>query len=681
MKTKPLLAILLIALVGLPSCSVKTRVKRADKRFAIGEYYEAANLYKQCYGNISPQKDKPLKAHVAFNQGECLRILNQKRAIQSYKNAIRYRYPDSIVYLRYAQVNHYQGQYSEADKNYLIYLQSHPDDYQAQAGHYACTQIAEWKKEPTRYKVAPAKEFNAKRSSNFAPSYIGLSGDALMFTSNRPPTSSSSKKMTRASSVTGAQRFQLWTTRKDASGKWQEIEMPDGLYSDEPPEENDSTAGKATGLAELGACCFTADGKTMYFTYSKPVNGQDLGAKIYKSSRAAGEWSEPQEVKLFQDSSITVGHPTLSPNGDTLYFVSDAPGGIGGKDIWFAEWAEGQWITPQNMGPLINTPGDEMFPTMHPDGTLYFSSNGHPGYGGLDIFKAERDTLGNYHLFNMGTPFNSNYDDFGITFEGKSQNGFFSTNRGSSKATSYDLIYSFVLPEMVFAVEGTVVDHTGEAISDASLRLVGDDGTNTKLQVRRDGTYRIKLNKDARYVMLGSARGYLNQKQELNTHNLKDSKTYKQDFTLAPISKPVTMDNIFYEFGKWDLTPSSEAGLQTLIKLLNDNPNITIELSAHTDLVGNEQANKELSEKRAQSVVNYLITNGIEAARLTPVGYGETRPVRVDKALHTRYPFLPIGQDLDEEFILSLPSEQQEICNQINRRTEFKVLKTTYKLY
>ena len=682
---------LLVIVLCLSSCSIKMRVKRADRKFAIGEYYDAADIYKKCYGRISSRTDKPLKAHVAFSQGECLRILNQSRALQCYQNAIRNKYQDSIVYLRLAQVQQYQGKYNEADKNYLIYLQAHPTDYVAQAGHYACTQVKDWKKEPTRYKVQPAKEFNAKRTSNFAPAFIGNSGDALMFTSNRQQTSSK-KKFKRNSSVTGAQTFNLWTTRRDASGKWEDISLPEGLYSDEPEEEkNDSTGGKRTSQSELGACCFSADGKTMFFTFSSPVNGQDLGAKIYVSSRAAGEWGEPQEVKLFRDSSITVGHPTLCPTGDTLIFASDAPGGYGGKDLWMAELDGEEWVNVRNMGPKINTSGDEMYPTMHADGSLYFASNGHPGYGGLDIFKAERDTvfisvmdqdsLGPiaWQIYNMGTPFNSNNDDFGITFAGNSQNGFFSTNRNQKKA--YDAIWSFTLPEMVFAIEGKVTDTNGEVIADASLRLVGDDGTNTKVQVRRDGTYRIKLNKDARYVMLGLARGFLNQKQELNTHDLKDSKTYKQDFTLAPISKPVTMDNIFYEFGKWDLTPESEAGLKSLVKMLNDNPNITIELSAHTDLVGNEESNIVLSQKRAQSVVNYLIKAGIEAERLTPVGYGETKPVIVDKVLKKRYSFLPMDQVLDEAFIMTLPADKQEICNQINRRTEFKVLKTTYKLY
>ena len=279
----------------------------------------------------------------------------------------------------------------------------------------------------------------------------------------------------------------------------------------------------------------------------------------------------------------------------------------------------------------------------------------------------------------MGAPFNSNGDDFGITFEGNSQNGFFSSNRGQKKGI--DQIYRFILPEMEFLVSGLITDNQGEPISDAALRLVGDDGTNTRLQVHRNGTYKIKIKKDTRYAMLATARGYLNARENFNTLNLTDSKTYEQNFSLAPISKPVTMDNILYEFGKWDLTPASEQGLQSLVKLLKDNPNITIELSAHTDMKGDSIFNVNLSEKRAQSVCNYLVQNGIEAERLTPVGYGKQKPVVADRTLHKQYPFIPQEQVLDETFILSLPADQQEICNQINRRTEFKVLRTTYKLY
>lgn len=708
MRKQTAIFLLLLLSICMMSCSIKQRVKRADKKFAIGEYYEAADIYKSVYPRVS-KKDRALKAHVAFRQGECYLILNNTRAAAAYQNAIRMHYTDSIVYLHHAQALHYQGKYKEAEKSYLMYLESHPDDYVAKAGVYACRQVAEWKKKPSRYKVVAAKDFNQKRSSNFAPAFIGENADALMFTSNRQQTKSS-KKLRRPSPVTGQQTFTLYTTRKNAAGQWEGIETPDGLYGDSETEqetaENDSIGQSRSGSAELGVCSFTSDGRTMYFTFSRPMNGQDQGAKIFTSSRASGQWSEAQEVILFRDSSISVGHPAINPTGDTLYFVSDAPGGYGGKDIYMAELDGSEWGNIQNLGPQINTSADELFPYVHADGSLYFASNGHPGYGGLDIFHAVRDTTQrtnittetppylekedeqpepciistiSWNIFNMGAPFNSTGDDFGITFAGRSQNGFFSSNRGQKKG--FDLIYSFVLPEMVFLVQGAITDNNGERISDAVVRLIGDDGTNTKLTARRDGTYKIKLNKDARYTMLATARGHLNQTTSFNTHNLADSHTYTKDFVLTPISKPVSMDNIFYEYGKWNLTPESETGLQTLVKLLNDNPNITIELSAHTDMRGDSVFNVNLSQKRAQSVVDYLVQHGIEKERLTPVGYGKQRPVVADKELHNKYKFIPIGQVLDEAFILSLKTEQQEICNQINRRTEFKVLRTTYKLY
>ena len=527
--------------------------------------------------------------------------------------------------------------------------------------------------------------------------FIGSDADALMFTSNRAPAG---KKQQKNSSITGVPICNLYSTRKNATGQWEDTEPVEGLVNPDQAESSGGDSGgggsggssgsdsgdgtdsgnaaKRAAPAEMGVCCFTADGKTMYFTYSKPINGSDQGSKIYSSTRASGTWSEPQEVKLFADSTISCGHPAITPNGDTLYFASDAPGGYGGKDLWLAEYTGDEWVGATNLGPIINTAGDELFPTLRQDGTLYFSSNGHQGYGGLDIFKAVRqDSL--WLLFNMGTPLNSNADDFGMTFMSDKEAGFFSSNRNDRKG--YDQIYSFILPEMEFAVEGRVSDIAGESVSEARLRIVGDDGTNAKVQVKRDGTYKFKLRKDANYVMLAAARGHLNQNQQLSTFNLRDSKTFTQDFSLAPISKPVTMDNIFYDFGKWTLRPESEEGLLQLVKMLGDNPNITIELAAHTDRVGQAEANQLLSDRRAQAVVDFLVMKGIERERLTPVGYGKTKPVVADKAIHDKYPFIPLEQELSEEFIDTLTPEQQDICNQINRRTEFKVLSTTYNLY
>ena len=669
---------IILTICTLSSCSVNARIKKADKKYAIGEYYEAGEIYRQTYRRIST-KDKALRARVAFMQGESHRILNNNKAVSAYKNAIRNNYPDSLVYLHYAQVLQYQGKYKEAIKQYDIYLLTHPNDYVAQAGKYACMQVETWKKEISRYKVTLAKEFNEKRTSSFAPAFTTEDGDALVFTSNRQEKSTDKKKKVRTSPVTGVANYNLYSARKNAAGVWEEIELCQGLY-EEPEGEGGEDGGtqKKKGAPELGVCCFSPDGKTMYYTISCPVNGQDLGAKIYVSTRAGGEWSEGRELQLFKDSSITVGHPTLNATGDTLYFVSDAPDGFGGKDIYMAVQNGNDWTDIKNLGSKVNTADDELFPYMRQDGRLYFSSKGHPGYGGLDLFYAiPKDTT--WSVYNMGAPFNSQNDDFGITFAGATENGFFSSNRGQKKG--YDQIYSFTLPTMEFLVEGNVYDTNGEHLSEATIRLVGDDGTNVKAQIRRDGTYRLKLQKDTRYVMLATSRGFLNQKQELSTVGMTDSYSYQQNFSLAPISKPVKMSNVFYEFGKWTLTADSEKGLNDLVQLLNDNPNITIELSAHTDMVGNDASNKQLSLRRAQSVVDYLIQHGIDSERLTPVGYGEEKPVVVDDALNKQYTFMPKEQVLDEAFITTLSADQQEICNSLNRRTEFRVLKTTYKLY
>jgi peptidoglycan-associated lipoprotein len=684
---KSILQIVIIGfvMIGMTGCSLSARIKKADKRYEIGEYYAAGDMYKQLYSK-TPSKEKALRAKLAFRQGECFRILNNSRAVAAYKNAIRYQYADSIVYLRYAQALQYQGKYKDAEKQYDLYLQAHPKDYVAMAGKYACQQADTWRKQPSRYKIALAKEFNAKRSSNLSPSFIGTDGDALVFTSNRTErvASKSRKRKTPAgSSVTGADLFNIYSARKNAAGKWEDIQLCEGIIGEASTEENSEdqegvSIQKQISKAEAGVAHVTADGRAMYFTYSRPTNGQDLGARIYMSNRASGEWSEAQEVKLFSDSSVTIGHPSLNALGDTMYFVSDAPGGFGGKDIYMAISNGSEWDDIRNLGPKINTADDEMFPYIREDGRLYFASKGHPGYGGLDLFYAiPEDTT--WSIFNMGAPFNSQGDDFGICFIKDKEEGFFSSNRGQKRG--YDMIYSFLLPELEFIVEGTVTDMSGEHMSEASLRLVGNDGTNVKTQIRKDGTYRLKLKKDTDYAMLVTSRGYLNAAHTLTTEGLTDSYTYTKDFSLSPISKPVKMDNIFFKFGSWELTPDSEQGLNTLIKLLNDNPNITIELAAHTDLVGQHTANQELSQKRAQSVVKYLIDHGIEPERLTAVGYGEEKPVVVDAFLHKQHSFLPMNQVLDETFILTLNREQQEVCNALNRRTEFRVLKTTYNLY
>jgi peptidoglycan-associated lipoprotein len=649
----------LLAVVFLVTgCSMGARITKADKRYEVGEYFNAGEMYRNIYSNLTA-KEKPLRARIAFQQAECSRLTNNfARAEQAYLNAIRNNYPDSIVFLRYAQSLQRNGKYADAAKNYSIYLQHDSTNVMAKNGVRSAQLVAEWRNTTTRYVVRRTPEFYVRRVSTFSPAFAGSGGDLLVFTSSR---SVNKKAVQKNSAITGLPNNDVFISKKNAAGKW---ELPE-------PIEGDINSNNDEGVTS-----FSTDGKVMYFTRSPYAPMGISGTEILFSNRAGATWSTPQKIKIFKDSTISVAHPAISPDGQTLYFVSDAQNGFGGKDIWKGTLENGECKFIENLGDQINTTGDEMFPVVRADGTLYFSSNGHPGFGGLDIYKATPLKDGGWNVVNIGAPVNSPADDFGMTFEANAEKGFFSSNRDDLKGL--DAIWSFELPELAYFIEGKVVDEKGEVIPDASVRMVSNTGVNARVQTKKNGTYRIKVDKDMECVMLASARGYLNQKNSLSTQGLTQSKTFTIDFKLSSISKPVQMDNIFYEFGKWDLTPASETGLQALVKMMNDNPNITIEIAAHTDYVGNNAANKTLSERRAKSVVDYLIGAGIAAARLTSVGYGEEKPVVVDAALEQKYNFLKENDVLDENYITKLTAEQQEQANQINRRTEFRVVKTTY---
>lgn len=647
-------------LLVLPGCSLKRQLKKADKKYEIGEYYNAATIYNRAYTKAKV-KDRPLKAYAAFRLGSCYQLINDtEKAERAFSNAIRNKCSDSLVYLNYAEVLRQNKKSKEAILQYELYLQSHPDDIRAQNGLRSAQDLSEWINNPTRYKVSKNTFFESKRTE-FCPSFPGGDGGTVYFNSTRE-----SKDVAGSNSkITGVRNNSIYVASRNSLGDWDNIELLEGEMNSDFDE---------------GTVSFSADGKTMFFTRCYVEKGESRGAQICTSTRSGGKWGKVTEIKLSKDSSVTFAHPTLSPDGKYLYYVSDLEGGYGGKDIWRSEKNGAQYGAPVNLGPTVNTSGDEMFPYMRENGTLYFSSDGHPGFGGLDIFYANEMEDGSWVVSNMMYPINSNGDDFGISFVSGMEKGMLSSNRGEKKG--YDKLYDFELPEIEFVIDGKVSDMGGEAIGDATVRVIGDDGTNTKLKTKKDGSFRLSLNKGVRYVLLGNCRGYLNQKEEAQTLELEDSKTFPIHFTLASLSKPVGLDNIFFEFGKATLTPESSTALDKLVKILKDNPNITIEIGAHTDRIGSEEGNLQLSGKRAQSVVDYLIKKGIEAERLTAKGYGKSQPVTVDKVVQKQHPFLKVGEVLTEEFIEGLSDEKEkELADSINRRTEFRVLKTTYKMY
>lgn len=653
---------LLLAASFLYSCK-SAKLSDAEEKQRIGEYFEAAAIYRKVYTKTPPAK-RDLRGYIAFRMAECNRLINNTpRATSAYMNALRYKYPDSIVNLRLGQMYQKSGRYGEAVKYYNDYLLAEPGSVLAFNGVTGCEEAVKWKQSPTRYTVKRMDKFNSRRSE-FSPMLYGEKYDQLYFASTRTPKGAGKDKEETNSAITGQRNNDLFLVKQDENGAWlAPVELEDEVNTE----------------FDEGTPSFSKDGNTMYYTYCAQDPEGPRTSEIYISSRSSAKWGKGTRANIVKDSVTALGHPSISPDGKYLYFVSDAVGGYGGKDLFRARVVGSDFGPMENLGADINTPGDEMFPYVRDSVTLYFASDGHPGMGGLDIFKATLDSTGKWNVENMKAPINSSGDDFGITFAGNKESGFFSSNRNDARG--YDHLYSFELPVITIFIEGIVSDVDENPIEDATVRIVGRDGLNEKVLAKKDGKYRVELERDIRYVMMASARGYLNQNFELKTGPEEKNETYIVDFFLSPISKPVVIENIFYDFDKATLRPESKKALDEMIKMLNDNPNVTIELGAHTDRKGSEQYNERLAQRRAQSVVDYLIAGGIAQDRLEAKGYGESVPKAINKRMAKNYDFLNEGDVLTEEFIERMTPEQQEIADQINRRTEFKVLRTNYNLF
>ncbi len=655
-----ILAATLLATLIL-SCSSEKAIKKGDRFAAIMEYHEAAKEYKKAYSKIS-SKERKKRAEVAWKMAECYRKSNNAaRAAGAYQNAVRYGYPDSTALLHLADAQLENGDYKASQKSYQAFLGLAPGNRMAEIGLQSAIQSAEWKKNPNRYIVKKSKELNGQRS-DYCPMFVGEDSATIITTSTRKEATG-----TDISGITGQKFADLFITKLDEKGKWQKTEKIDGDVNSE---------------FEDGACAFTPDGKVMYFTRCVTDEQHPRFAGIYRSNRSDATWGKPEQVIISKDTLSAYAHPAISPDGEWLYFTSNMAGGEGGLDLWrfYIGTNKAKEASIENLGPSINTEADEQFPTFGPQGELFFSSDGYPGMGALDIYCAtlENDTL--WSVKNMGAPINSNGDDFGMTFAPGLYRGFFSSNRGDARG--WDHIYSFYLPETVHTLRGWLYEKDGYELPEGVIYMIGDDGTNKSFGVMKDGSYSVRVTPGVKYVLLGTCKGYLNAMQELTTDSIEGNKEYQRDFALPSITRPVLIDNIFYEYNKASLTAESVTSLEKLVELLEQNPNVTIELSSHCDFRGSADYNKRLSQSRAETVVEYLIKEGIEKERLTAVGYGEESPKAVTKKMTENYTFLKEGDILSETFINALENdEQREICHRLNRRTEFQVLRTTYKLY
>lgn len=651
-----LITLLGLLLISVQAYSQRDKSAKADAAFKAGEYTFAIDLYRAAYNSIN---DKNGQASVLYRIAECYRLTNEPvKAELWYTKAINKGFNEPLAYYYLAEAKKMNMKYEEAKDDYRKYKDLSADEARANQGIKSCDLAMKWMDNPSGYQVESMKFFNSK-GNDFAPAYASGDYGTIYFTSSRDGSTGTSTH-----GATGQNFSDIYITRMDRKGTWSEPV---------PLSENVNTE------FEEGTPVLSKDFNTLYFTRCKKAKNQSFGCQIFYVERDGENWGKDKPIEISGDS-VVIAHPAISADDQTLYFVSDMQGGFGGKDIWKVTRANkgDEWGNPENLGADINTAGDEVFPFVHNDGTLYFSSNGHIGLGGLDIFKARQNANGSWKVENMETPINSNADDFGIVFQSDVEKGYFSSSRTSR---GDDDIFTFNLPPLKFNLLGIVKDEkTDQPIADANVKSVSSDGLTVDIKTDKNGAFRMIMKAQTDYVLIGSKEGYLNGKERETTKGLDKSKDFRTTILLASIEKPIELPNIFYDFAKADLRPESMVALDGLVETLNDNPNITIELGSHTDSRGSDADNVSLSQRRAQSVVNYLIQKGIAADRLTAKGYGETSAKTVDAKLVQQYPFLKENTVLTEDYITKLPdSDLQEIAHQINRRTEFRVLRTNYQ--
>lgn len=640
----------------------KDFMKDADAAFNNESYYTAADLYKKAQAKAKPAE----KAKIFYLIGECYNnMLDAAQAETYYKKAIQLKYEktDPGVLYNLAGVYKRQGDYKSAKEYYEKYLAAKPGDKDAQAGLESCQKALEWMNEPTRYIIQNEVQLNTT-AYDYSPAWGDKKHTQLIFSSSRQGSTGD-----EVDPRTGQSYMDLWITTRDNTGKWGQPQiLPKELIN---TEDNEGTA------------IMDSKGKYLFFTRCPRVKKENIGCDIFMSQAQGSSWTKAEKIVLKPEGADTVscGHPALDRNATLMIFASDLPGGQGGKDLWYTEYnkREKTWGTPVNLGPAINTSGDELFPYLADDGTLYFSSNGHIGMGALDIFKAENTGDKKWeNVENLKYPFNSPENDFGILFEkGTTTRGFFSSGREGGKG--YDDIWNFNLPEIKFIAEVYVKNkETGDPIPGVSITLTGSDGSQVvkttdeegKLVFDEDGGKRY-LQKETNYTLEANKDEYLVAKSSFTTVGLDVSKKFIEDIFIQPATKETVIDfpEVQYAYNKSELLVddriNSKDSLDYLYKTLMENPTIVIELQAHTDCRGSDSYNKKLSQARAQSCVDYLISKGIPADRMVPVGYGED---------------IPRAVGLECETIAKMPTkEEQEAAHQRNRRTQFRVLSFDYK--
>ncbi len=683
------IAIITFLLILTPVFTYAQVTMEADAAFKNEQFSTAIDLYKKA---SSKTKNKLEKKRIAFQISECYRYTKDRRkAEQQYARLVRMKYSDPIIYLYYAECLRDQGKYQEAIDQYNEYTKMVPEDPRGTIGVETMKKAMLWIDNPnTNYEVENIRKLNS-RADDFSPAYADRKYKSIIFSSSRKDTDNDDDPNT------GLGFTWLYISNQDQKGNWAKPVTLDEENMINTKNENN------------GSATFNRKFNTIYFTRCHVKKNAMVGCDVYTSSRRGKSWSEPKPLNITADS-IRSGHPAVHNNERTMFFTSDLPKGYGGRDIWVVERRRKSkpFGKPVNVGENVNTSGDERYPVIHTTKDrehtyLYFSTNGRGGMGGWDMFRSElvNDTF--QVAENLGYPLNSPSDDFGIIFSKArsiekqlrtrqiikcEEKGFITTNREGGRGR-FD-IWEFWLPEIVFTLAGTIRDEqTMQYISQAKLVLSGSDGTVLVTNTDQRGYYFFneeQINKKMTYTLKVTHNGHFENKGTETTVGRTESEDLILDLNLEPIPpEPIPLPEIRYALAKWDLQPQYQDSLNGLIKTMQDNPTLVIELGSHTDYQDATEKNNILSYKRAKSVVDFLVTKGIDGGRMVPKGYGENVP----RVLPNGYKFtdgkyrgveFPEGTVLTEEYIKKTlrSSKQRKAANQLNRRTEFRILSTDY---
>lgn len=657
-----------------------SKTEEADFNFKTEHYYESIDLYKKAY---TSEGKKSEKIRIIYMIGECYRLVyNFEMAESWYLKAEKAKYGDTEpeLYLNLAEAMKVQGKFEEALKRFEQYNTMKPGNKKAEDGIKGCKLAKSWMDKPTPHLVANVAALNSKKY-DYSPAMAGRRNDEVIFVSSRPGGTGNG-----IDSRSGENYSDLFSSEQDRKGKWS---VPKPMLQPINTEFNE------------GPVSITKRDKEMYYTHCPVEAKATKPCELWKAIKRGQDWAEPVKLNIVPDT-VSIGHPSVSVDDKMLFFASDLAGGKGGKDIWMVTYdvKAKTYGEPVNV-PGVNTPGDELFPFIKDDGTLYFASTGFPGMGGLDIFKAEKTGKTEWsNVENLKYPINSAANDFGIFYLGNQEKGYFSSDRKGGKGGAD--IYSFKLPPVIYTLQGTVKDVDCKTpIVGATVKLIGTDGSSVEALTDAQGFYKFEEKENGdRYVLENTSytvlvdktvgakkasprcgesdyekRKYLSGKGQETTVGVPKSTAFVHDFELQCFNcGEIKFKTVLYAVGKWDLLVedgiNSKDSLDFLYQTLVDNPNIVIELAAHTDARGSVSANQTLSDKRAKTCVDYLISKGIDAERLIPKGYGESTPF-VDKSTATSY---------DEAYIKTLPTKQEkEAAHQMNRRTVFSVLRDDFE--